>query len=74
MEEAGQKSKRLSYTAKFKHEVVWCSEERCKAGMQCVVLMTRIEVLSFFQNPALEGEHNPYMILIHIRFFSPVKL
>jgi transposase-like protein len=28
MEEGCQKSKRLSYTAKFKHEVVRCTEEK----------------------------------------------
>jgi hypothetical protein len=27
MEEGRQKSKRLSYTAKFKREVIWCAEE-----------------------------------------------
>jgi hypothetical protein len=27
MEDRRQKSKRLSYTAKFKHEVIWCAEE-----------------------------------------------
>jgi hypothetical protein len=29
-----QKSKRLSYTAKFKREVIWCAEEKgnCKAA------------------------------------------
>jgi transposase-like protein len=34
MEEGCQKSKRLSYTAKFKHEVIWCAEEKgnCKAA------------------------------------------
>jgi hypothetical protein len=33
MEEGRQKSKRLSYTAKFKREVIWCAEEKgnCKA-------------------------------------------
>jgi hypothetical protein len=28
MEEGHQKSKRLPYTAKFKHEVIWCAEEK----------------------------------------------
>jgi hypothetical protein len=28
MEEGHQKSKRLSYTAKCKREVIWCSEEK----------------------------------------------
>jgi hypothetical protein len=28
MEEGRQKSKRLSYTAKFKHETIWCAEEK----------------------------------------------
>jgi hypothetical protein len=28
MEEGRQKSKRLSYMAKFKHEVIWCAEEK----------------------------------------------
>jgi transposase-like protein len=28
MEEGRQKSKRLSYTAKFKHEVIRCAEEK----------------------------------------------
>jgi hypothetical protein len=28
MEEGCQKSKRLSYTAKFKREVVWCAEAK----------------------------------------------
>jgi hypothetical protein len=28
MEDVHQKSRRLSYTAKFKHEVVWCVEEK----------------------------------------------
>jgi hypothetical protein len=28
MEEGCQKSKRLSYTAKFKREVIWCTEEK----------------------------------------------
>jgi transposase-like protein len=28
MAEGCQKSKRLSYTAKFKHEVIWCTEEK----------------------------------------------
>jgi hypothetical protein len=28
MEEGCQKSKRLSYTANFKHEVIWCAEEK----------------------------------------------
>jgi hypothetical protein len=34
MEEGCQKSKRLSYTAKFKREVIWCAEEwgNCKAA------------------------------------------
>jgi hypothetical protein len=34
MEEGRQKSKRLSYTAKFKREVIRCAEERgnCKAA------------------------------------------
>jgi hypothetical protein len=27
MEEGHQKSKRLSYTAKFKREVIWCAEK-----------------------------------------------
>jgi hypothetical protein len=33
-EERHQKPKRLSYTAKFKREVVWCTEEtgNCKAA------------------------------------------
>jgi hypothetical protein len=33
IEERCQKSKRLSYMAKFKHEVIWCTEEKgnCKA-------------------------------------------
>jgi hypothetical protein len=33
MEEGCQKSKRLSYMAKFKREVIWCTEEKgnCKA-------------------------------------------
>jgi hypothetical protein len=32
VEEGCQKSKRLSYTAKFKREVIWCAEEgNCKA-------------------------------------------
>jgi hypothetical protein len=28
MEEGRQKSKRLSYTAKFKCEFIWCAEEK----------------------------------------------
>jgi hypothetical protein len=28
MEEGCQNSKRLSYVAKFKYEVVWCTEEK----------------------------------------------
>jgi hypothetical protein len=34
MEEGCQKSKRLSYTAKFTHEVIRCAEEKgnCKAA------------------------------------------
>jgi hypothetical protein len=34
MEERRQKSKRLSNMAKFKHEIIWCSEEKgnCKAA------------------------------------------
>jgi hypothetical protein len=28
MEEGRQKSKRLSYTAKLKREVIWCAEEK----------------------------------------------
>jgi hypothetical protein len=28
MEEGCQKSKRLSYTAKFKREVIWCTEKK----------------------------------------------
>jgi hypothetical protein len=28
MEEGCQKSKRLSYMAKLKHEAVWCAEEK----------------------------------------------
>jgi hypothetical protein len=28
MEDGCQKSKRLSYMAEFKHEVVWCTEEK----------------------------------------------
>jgi transposase-like protein len=34
MEEGSQISKRLSYTAKFKHEVTQCAEEKgnCKAA------------------------------------------
>jgi hypothetical protein len=28
MEEGRQKSKRLSYTAKFKREVIWCAEDK----------------------------------------------
>jgi transposase-like protein len=28
MEEGCQKSMRLSYTAKFKYEVIWCAEEK----------------------------------------------
>jgi hypothetical protein len=28
MEEGCQKSKRLSYTAKFKREVIWCVDEK----------------------------------------------
>jgi hypothetical protein len=28
MEVGRQKSKRLSYTAKFKHEVIWCAKEK----------------------------------------------
>jgi hypothetical protein len=28
MEERCPKTKRLSYAAKFKHEVVWCAEEK----------------------------------------------
>jgi transposase-like protein len=28
MEEGRHKSKRLSYTAKFKREVIWCAEEK----------------------------------------------
>jgi hypothetical protein len=28
MEEGCQKSKRLSYTVKFKCEVIWCAEEK----------------------------------------------
>jgi hypothetical protein len=34
MLEGRQKTKRLSYMAKFKHEVVWCAEEKgnCRAG------------------------------------------
>jgi hypothetical protein len=28
MEEGQQKSKRLSYMAKFKREVIWCAEEK----------------------------------------------
>ena len=32
----------------------------------CIVLMARREVLSFFQNPALDRESNPHAILIHI--------
>jgi hypothetical protein len=33
MEEGRQKSGRLSYMAEFKHQVVWCMEEKvnCKA-------------------------------------------
>jgi hypothetical protein len=33
LEEGRQKSKRLSYTAKFKRELIWCAEEKgnCKA-------------------------------------------
>jgi hypothetical protein len=27
MEEGCQKSNRLSYTTKFKHEVIWCAEK-----------------------------------------------
>jgi transposase-like protein len=35
MEEGRQKSKRLSYTAKFKREVIQCAEEKrnCKAAV-----------------------------------------
>jgi len=33
MEEGCQKSKRLPYTAKFKPEVIWCTEKgNCKAA------------------------------------------
>jgi hypothetical protein len=28
IEEGSQKCKRLSYMAKFKHEVIWCAEEK----------------------------------------------
>jgi hypothetical protein len=28
MEEGCQKSKRLSYTAKFKREVIWCAQDK----------------------------------------------
>jgi hypothetical protein len=31
MDEGSQKSNRLSYTAKFKREVIWCSEEKGNA-------------------------------------------
>ena len=34
----------------------------------------RTAALSFFQNPAHDGESNPHAILIRIRFFSPLKL
>jgi len=36
--------------------------------------MARTAALSFFQNPALDCESNPYVILIRIWFFSPLKL
>jgi len=36
--------------------------------------MARTAALSFFQNPALDRESNPYVIQICILIFSPLKL
>ena len=129
MEEGRQKSKRLSYAAKFIREVIQCAQEKgnpkataifgvdesnirlwrkhktvisgCEASwrkftgpkkgrfpeiddtvfmffqdklLYCIVLTARTAALSFFQNPALDHESNLHMIMIHIWFFTPLKL
>ena len=40
----------------------------------CIVLTARTAALSFFQNPALDGESNPHAILNRTWFFIPLKL
>jgi hypothetical protein len=40
----------------------------------CIVLTAGTAALSFFQNPALNRKSNPHAIVIHIWFFSPLKL
>jgi hypothetical protein len=46
MEEGCQKSKRLSYTGKFKHEVIQCAEEKgnCKAAAIFVVDESNVQL------------------------------
>jgi hypothetical protein len=41
-------------------------QERCKTGINYIVLMTHTVALSFFQNPVLHHESNPCPIPIHI--------
>jgi transposase-like protein len=36
MEEGCQKSKRLSYTAEFKREVIWCTEKKGKRKVAAI--------------------------------------
>jgi len=39
-----------------------------------IVLMVFTAAVSFFQNPTHNRESNPHAILIHIWFFSSLKL
>jgi len=41
--------------------------------LYCIVLTARTAA-PFFQNPALDRESNLHSIVIHVGFFSPLKL
>jgi hypothetical protein len=78
MEEGCNKCKRLSFSAKFKCEVIRCTEEKgnrkaaavlefMKATLlYCIVLTAHTAALSCFQNPAVDCESNLHAKLIYI--------
>jgi hypothetical protein len=58
MEEGHQKSKRLSYTAKFRCEVVWCAEEKRRPKAAALSGVYESSVLLWWKHKAAisEGE------------------
>jgi transposase-like protein len=57
MEEGRQKSKRLSYTPKFKREVIWCTEEKGNRKAAAIFGVNECNVRLWRKHNAAIGGH-----------------